>query len=118
MGSSGFEHVFIGEIKNGAVSGFHNWFHWYMLEKAGELNYLGYWETAEFGTDMEVKKWNFKQILYLFFFQAWRRHLIHLHLEWNTEAIWVNVLGHLPRAGDGPVHHLPDDQVGVASFKL
>jgi len=53
LGSSGFEHVFIGEIKNGAVGGFHNWFHWYYLEKKGELNYLGYWETAEFGDNME-----------------------------------------------------------------
>ena len=55
LGSSGFEHVFIGEIKNGAVGGFHNWFHWYYLEKKGELNYLGYWETAEFGDNMEVE---------------------------------------------------------------
>merc|ERR1711909_230038 len=53
LGSSGFEHVFIGEIKNGAVGGFHNWFHWYYLEMRGELNYLGYWETAEFGENME-----------------------------------------------------------------
>jgi len=40
--SSGFEHVFVGEIKEGEVSGLHNWIQIYLEEKKGNLDYRGY----------------------------------------------------------------------------
>eukprot|EP01035_Chromulina_nebulosa_P016830 gene16830-22314_t len=41
--SSGFEHVFLGEIKDGTeVVGLHNWIQIYFQEKSGNFNYLGY----------------------------------------------------------------------------
>lgn len=42
IGSSGFEHVFLAEIKNGQLSGLHNWLYFNIQELANKANYLGY----------------------------------------------------------------------------
>lgn len=39
--SSAFEHVFVGEIKDGAVSGFHGWLMFYHEERAKRVNFCG-----------------------------------------------------------------------------
>ncbi|XP_072169913.1 uridylate-specific endoribonuclease-like [Diadema setosum] len=47
LDSSAFEHTFVGEIKNGRVTGFHNWLQFYLQELAGNLNYYGYTKTSQ-----------------------------------------------------------------------
>jgi poly(U)-specific endoribonuclease len=41
--SSGFEHVFVGEENNeGKITGLHNWVQYFIEEKKGNINYLGW----------------------------------------------------------------------------
>ncbi|XP_077386553.1 uridylate-specific endoribonuclease A isoform X3 [Festucalex cinctus] len=68
MDSSGFEHIFAGEIKGGKVSGFHNWIQFYLLEKRGLLNYYSHSFNGPWTTFPDVLglqfKWDgyFKQV--------------------------------------------------------
>ncbi|XP_066283105.1 uridylate-specific endoribonuclease B-like [Branchiostoma lanceolatum] len=39
---SAFEHVFVGEISNGLVRGFHNWVQLYLEERQKNLRYKGF----------------------------------------------------------------------------
>eukprot|EP00123_Amoebidium_parasiticum_P000845 comp11746_c0_seq1/m.6337 comp11746_c0_seq1/g.6337 ORF comp11746_c0_seq1/g.6337 comp11746_c0_seq1/m.6337 type:complete len:279 (-) comp11746_c0_seq1:605-1441(-) len=40
--SSGFEHVFVGEHRDGEVIGFHNWIQFFIQEMHGKVNYKGF----------------------------------------------------------------------------
>ena len=40
--SSGFEHVFVGEIRKNTVKGFHSWIQLYLQEQAGLIDHQGY----------------------------------------------------------------------------
>ncbi|GMR61501.1 hypothetical protein PMAYCL1PPCAC_31696, partial [Pristionchus mayeri] len=47
IGSSGFEHVFSGEFKGDIIDGHHNWMKYYINQKAGDINYYGYYTNDD-----------------------------------------------------------------------
>lgn len=75
--SSGFEHVFVGEINpvKNTVTGFHNWLQFYMEEKAKNINYMGY-----------IKK------------DSQSQHLLMMRFKWhdNVKIIGSSFIGTSP----------------------
>ncbi|KAM3967539.1 uncharacterized protein ACR2FA_010603 [Aphomia sociella] len=61
ISSSGFEHVFVSELKNGEVSGLHNWIYFYKEEAANRANYLGYLKYMQLSDKGTVLKLHFSQ---------------------------------------------------------
>jgi poly(U)-specific endoribonuclease len=59
IGSSGFEHVFLSELKNSTVIGLHNWLYFHEVEKTGDLNYKGYSKKIDFGNKGALVKVRF-----------------------------------------------------------
>lgn len=55
IGSSGFEHVFMSEIRNGSVMGLHNYIYFSEEEKEGDADYKGYSKKIDLGNVSFVK---------------------------------------------------------------
>ncbi|XP_059615283.1 endoribonuclease CG2145-like [Phlebotomus argentipes] len=59
IGSSGFEHVFLAELKNNSVIGLHNWIFMHEVEKSGHLDYKGYIRKQDLGSSGSIAKIRF-----------------------------------------------------------
>ncbi|KAM4045480.1 LOW QUALITY PROTEIN: uridylate-specific endoribonuclease D-like [Anomaloglossus baeobatrachus] len=64
LDSSGFEHIFHGEIHSGKISGFHSWIQFYLQEKAA-VNYLSYSVDGPWTGYPDVLGLQFKWTTYL-----------------------------------------------------
>ncbi|XP_046643318.1 uridylate-specific endoribonuclease-like [Daphnia pulicaria] len=54
-GSSGLEHVFLGEKNGNSISGYHGWIKFYQDELAGRMNYLGYMVKLDLGVSSVIE---------------------------------------------------------------
>ncbi|XP_055300541.1 endoribonuclease CG2145-like [Sitodiplosis mosellana] len=59
IGSCGFEHVFMNEIKNTEISGLHNWIYFYKQEQDShhDVDYKGYMKSLHLGNKAQIIKY-------------------------------------------------------------
>jgi len=74
--SSGFEHVFVGEEKDGSVTGLHNWIQIFIEERRGNIDYKGYILPKRRGFSPEEDAGDDTRILTLQF--SWGQELKYL----------------------------------------
>jgi hypothetical protein len=104
QGSSGFEHVFLGEQKNG-ISGLHSWLRYNQEEASGNMEYLGFIKTVNVGrvgfTLNQQKSDHVTNHIAAGRFNG-NAHEVEGHLQ----AGQFHFDRRKPRTGDGAVHHL------------
>jgi len=55
LNSCSFEHVFVGEGRGDEMIGMHNWIQFYLQEKAGNIDYHGYFKKSTDKTDEVIR---------------------------------------------------------------
>lgn len=87
--SSGFEHVFIGEIQDNAISGFHNWIQFYHQEQKGNIDYRGYIKPRGKQASSHCSDGSDDHLLTLQF--AWKNHDQNTYVEKFVGTMFIGV---------------------------